>query len=166
MIRFRSGHVFNPSNIALVAAFLVLGSERVEPLDFWWAPFDWPMLAAYAVIVAGGLFICSRLRLLGLGAALWLSLAAGLAVLALADHSITTRWSFTPITGAHFWWIIMTSPEILIFLFFMITDPRTVPSGRVARIAYGTCDRSRLGRCSSLRGTPSSAPRSGCSPGW
>ena len=138
MIRFRSGHVFNPSNIALVAAFLVLGSARVEPLDFWWAPFDWPMVAAYAVIVAGGLFICSRLRLLGLGAALWISLAAGLGVLALADHSITTRWSFTPITGAHFWWIIMTSPEILIFLFFMITDPRTVPSGRVARIAYGT----------------------------
>ena len=138
VIRFRSGHVFNPSNIALVAAFLVLGSERVEPLDFWWAPFDWPMLAAYAVIVAGGLFICSRLRLLGLGAALWLSLAAGIAVLALADHSITTRWSFTPITGTHFWWIIMTSPEILIFLFFMITDPRTVPSGRVARVAYGT----------------------------
>ena len=138
VIRFRSGHVFNPSNIALVAAFLVLGSERVEPLDFWWAPFDWPMLAAYAVIVIGGLFICSRLRLLGLGAALWVSLAAGLAVLALADHSITTRWSFTPITGAHFWWIIMTSPEILIFLFFMITDPRTVPCGRVARIAYGS----------------------------
>jgi hypothetical protein len=138
VIRFRSGHVFNPSNIALVAAFLVLGSGRVEPLDFWWAPFDWPMAAAYAVIVAGGLVICSRLRLLGLGAALWISLAAGLGVLALADHSITTRWSFTPITGAHFWWIIMTSPEILIFLFFMITDPRTVPAGRVARIAYGT----------------------------
>jgi len=138
VIRFRSGHVFNPSNIALVAAFLVLGSGRVEPLDFWWAPFDWPMAAAYAVIVAGGLFICSRLRLLGLGAALWLSLAAGIGVLALADHSITARWSFTPITGTHFWWIIMTSPEILIFLFFMITDPRTVPSGRVARIAYGT----------------------------
>ena len=138
VIRFRSGHVFNPSNIALVAAFLVLGSERVEPLDFWWAPFDWPMVAAYAVIVAGGLFICSRLRLLGLGAALWISLAAGIGVLALANHSITTRWSFTPITGSHFWWIIMTSPEILIFLFFMITDPRTVPSGRVARVAYGT----------------------------
>ena len=137
VIRFRSGHVFNPSNIALVAAFLVLGSGRVEPLDFWWAPFDWPMVAAYAVIVAGGLFICGRLRLVGLGAALWVSLAAGIAVLSLADHSITTRWSFTPITGAHFWWIIMTSPEILIFLFFMITDPRTVPSGRVARIVFG-----------------------------
>ncbi len=33
-------HVFNPSNVGLVAAFLILGSTRVEPLDFWWAPFD------------------------------------------------------------------------------------------------------------------------------
>jgi hypothetical protein len=28
------------------------------------------------------------------------------------------------------------SPEILIFLFFMITDPRTMPLGRRARVAY------------------------------
>ena len=31
----------------------------------------------------------------------------------------------------------MTSPEIFIFLFFMITDPKTVPSGRVARVVFG-----------------------------
>jgi hypothetical protein len=136
-IRFRTGHVFNPSNILLVIAFLVLGSERVEPLDYWWAPFGWPMAAAYAVILVGGLLICGRLRLLGLSAGLWISLAAGLAVLALADHTMTTRYSLVPISGWHFWWIIMTSPEIMIFMFFMITDPRTVPDGRVARIAYG-----------------------------
>jgi hypothetical protein len=137
-IRFSSGHVFNPSNVSLVLAFLILGSERVEPLDFWWGPLDLPMVAAYAVILVGGLVICGRLKLLGLGAALWISLAAGLAILAATDHSFTTRYSLTPITGAHFWWIIMTSPEIMIFMFFMITDPRTVPEGRVARIWYGT----------------------------
>ena len=36
VIRYRGSHVFNPSNIGLVLAFVVLGSERVEPLDFWW----------------------------------------------------------------------------------------------------------------------------------
>jgi hypothetical protein len=138
VIRFRSGaHVFNPSNVGLVVAFLVLGSDRVEPLDFWWAPFGPAMALAYVVIFAGGFWICGRLRLLGLSLALWLSLAAGLAVLAVTDHSITTRWSFTPISGWHFWWIVMTSPEIFIFLFFMITDPRTVPAGRTARIVFG-----------------------------
>ena len=28
-------------------------------------------------------------------------------------------------------------PEILIFLFFMITDPKTTPAGRVARVVFG-----------------------------
>ena len=37
VIRYRGSHVFNPSNIGLVVAFVVLGSSRVEPLDFWWA---------------------------------------------------------------------------------------------------------------------------------
>lgn len=137
-IRFRSGHVFNPSNVSLVLAFLILGSQRVEPLDYWWGPISWPMIAAYLVILTGGLIICGRLELLGLGVALWVSLACGLAILAATGHSITTRYSLGPISGAHFWWIIMTSPEILIFMFFMITDPRTVPEGRVARICYGT----------------------------
>jgi hypothetical protein len=30
----------------------------------------------------------------------------------------------------------VTSPEILVFLFFMITDPRTIPSGRGARVVF------------------------------
>ena len=40
VIRYRGSHVFNPSNIGLVVAFVVLGSTRVEPLDFWWAPLN------------------------------------------------------------------------------------------------------------------------------
>jgi hypothetical protein len=82
-------------------------------------------------------YICSRLRLIGMGIAFWSSLAVGIGVLAALNHSITVRWSLIPIEGSHFWWIILTSPEILIFLYFMITDPRTVPSGRVARIVFG-----------------------------
>jgi hypothetical protein len=136
-VRFRSGHVFNPSNIALILAFIILGSDRVEPLDFWWAPLGWAMVAAYAVIFVGGVYICSRLRLIGMGIAFWSSLAVGIGVLAALNHSITVRWSLIPIEGSHFWWIILTSPEIFIFLYFMITDPRTVPNGRVARIVFG-----------------------------
>ncbi len=68
VIRYRGSHVFNPSNIGLVVAFVVLGSGRVEPLDFWWAPLDRWMFAAYAVILGGGLLITARLRLLALAA--------------------------------------------------------------------------------------------------
>ncbi len=138
VIRYRGAHVFNPSNIGLVVAFLVLGSTRVEPLDFWWAPLTNPaMLAAYAVILGGGLLITRRLRLLPLAVTYWLVLAAGLAVLAASGHSMVTRWSFAPVTGFDYWRVIVASPEVMIFLFFMITDPKTIPPGRIGRVVFG-----------------------------
>ena len=82
VIRYRGSHVFNPSNIGLVVAFVVLGSTRVEPLDFWWAPLNIWMLIAYAVIIVGGLLITRRLRLLALAATFWVTLAVGVGMLA------------------------------------------------------------------------------------
>ena len=137
VIRYRGSHVFNPSNIGLVVAFVVLGSSRVEPLDFWWGPLDGWMLAAYAVIITGGLLITRRLHLLALAAAFWVSLSVGVGVLAESGHCMATNWAFAPVCGVDFWRVIVTSPEVLIFLFFMITDPKTVPAGRVGRIVFG-----------------------------
>jgi Na+-translocating ferredoxin:NAD+ oxidoreductase RnfD subunit len=138
VIRYRGSHVFNPSNVGLVVAFVVLGSSRVEPLDFWWAPLTNPqMVLAYAVIIIGGLLITRRLKLLGLAASFWLALAAGVGLLAASGHCINTRWSFAPVCGTDFARTIVTSPEVLIFLFFMITDPKTVPTGKVGRVVFG-----------------------------
>ena len=137
VIRYRGSHVFNPSNIGLVVAFVVLGSSRVEPLDFWWGPLDGWMLAAYAVIITGGLLITRRLHLLALAATFWVSLSVGVGVLAESGHCMATNWAFAPVCGVDFWRVIVTSPEVLIFLFFMITDPKTVPAGRVGRIVFG-----------------------------
>ena len=137
VIRARGSHIFNPSNIGLVLAFVVLGSSRVEPLDFWWAPLNAWMIAAYVVIVGGGLLITRRLRLLALAATFWVGLAAGTGILAGSGHCITTNWAFAPVCGFDFWRTIVTSPEVAIFLFFMITDPRTVPAGRVGRVVFG-----------------------------
>src|SRR5262245_46811672 len=49
---------------------------------------------------------------------------------------MTANWSFTPVCGTDFWRVIVTSPEVLIFLFFMITDPKTTPAGRVGRVVF------------------------------
>ena len=136
VVRYHGTHVFNPSNVALVAVFLLMGSSRVEPLDFWWAPLDGWMLAAYAVILAGGLLITSRMGLLPMAGAFWVTLVAGLGLLAVSGHCITARWALQPVCGSEFWWVLATSPEILIFLFFMITDPKTIPAGRVARVVF------------------------------
>jgi Na+-translocating ferredoxin:NAD+ oxidoreductase RnfD subunit len=137
VIRYRGSHVFNPSNIGLVLAFVILGTGRVEPLDFWWAPLDLPMAAAYAVILGGGLLITRRLHLLGLAAAFWLTLATGLGLLAASGHCMTASWAFAPVCGVEYWRVIVTSPEVMIFLFFMITDPKTVPGGSVGRVVFG-----------------------------
>jgi Na+-translocating ferredoxin:NAD+ oxidoreductase RnfD subunit len=137
VIRYRGSHVFNPSNVGLVAAFLVLGSLRAEPLDFWWAPLNGWMIAAYAIIITGGLLITRRLHLLALAASFWISLTIGVGVLAASGHCMTANWAFAPVCGVDFWRVIITSPEVLIFLFFMITDPKTIPAGNVARVAFG-----------------------------
>ena len=57
-------------------------------------------------------------------------------MLALAGHQMTARWHLGPISGFHFWWVLVTSPEVLVFLFFMITDPKTAPRGPRARVVY------------------------------
>ena len=137
VIRYRGSHVFNPSNIGLVVAFVVLGSAVVEPLDFWWAPLNPWMVAAYAVILVGGLLITWRLRLLALAGTFWVTLALGTGILAGSGHCMTTNWAFAPVCGLDFWRVIVTSPEVLIFLFFMITDPKTIPAGHVGRIVFG-----------------------------
>src|SRR5262249_47982748 len=81
--------------------------------------------------------ILTRLRLLGVAVSFWLSFAAGIGVLALAGHTMVARWHLGPLSGFHFWWILVTSPEVLVFLFFMITDPKTSPRGARQRIVYG-----------------------------
>ncbi len=136
VIRYHGSHVFNPSNIGLVVAFVVLGSTLVEPLDFWWAPLNPAMILAYAVIVIGGLLITRRLHLLALAGTFWLTLAAGVSLLAASGHCMTARWAFAPVCGPDYARVIVISPEVLIFLFFMITDPKTVPAGRVGRVVF------------------------------
>jgi Na+-translocating ferredoxin:NAD+ oxidoreductase RnfD subunit len=137
VLRWRGEHVFNPSNIGLVVCFLALGRTRAEPLDFWWGPMSWWMGAALAIIVAGGLAILSRLHLLRVAVSFWIAFAASIALLAWRGHAMTARWHLGPISGFHFWWVLVTSPEVLVFLFFMITDPRTAPAGLRARVVYG-----------------------------
>ena len=137
VIRVRRDHVFNPSNIGLVLCFLLLGAERADPLALWWGPLSPALVVALVLIVVGGFLILRRLRLLQLAVAFWLAFAAGIGVLAASGHTMTAAWHVGPIEGAQFWWLLVSSPEILVFLFFMITDPKTTPSSDTGRRAYG-----------------------------
>ena len=93
-----------------------------------------PWLAlALAIIVAGGLGILLRLRILGIAVGFWLSFAGCLGRCGVSGHAMTARWHLGPISDGYFWRVLVFSPEILVFLFFMITDPKTIPEGRAAR---------------------------------
>jgi Na+-translocating ferredoxin:NAD+ oxidoreductase RnfD subunit len=136
VIKWRGEHIFNPSNIGLVICFLALGRNRAAPLDFWWGPTSAWLALALVIIVSGGFAILWRLKLLRVALGFWVAFAAGIGVLALAGHSMTARWHLGPISGFHLWWVLITSPEVLVFLFFMITDPKTAPRSPSARFVY------------------------------
>jgi Na+-translocating ferredoxin:NAD+ oxidoreductase RnfD subunit len=137
VITFRGRHVFNPSNFGLVLCFVLLGPEHADPLAFWWGPMSVWLALALALIVVGGLTILSRLHLVGIALGFWLTFAAGIAVLALSGHEMTAQWHLDPIEGRGLWRLLVTSPEVLVFLFFMITDPRTIPETQRGRRVYG-----------------------------
>jgi Na+-translocating ferredoxin:NAD+ oxidoreductase RnfD subunit len=136
VIRVRGSHVFNPSNIGLVLCFLLLGSERSDPLALWWGPLSPALVLALVLIVVGGFLILRRLHLLEIAIGFWLAFAAGIGVLAASGHTMTAAWHVGPIEGRQFWWLLVSSPEILVFLFFMITDPKTTPASSRGRRVY------------------------------
>ena len=139
LIRWRGRHVFNPSNLGLVLAFVLLGPQYTEPQDLWWIPMGPWMIVTYAILVGGGLFIGWELKLIGLEAGYMVAFAAGLAVALspVPDHCMVAGWHSTAMCGGELWQILVTSPEVLVFALFMVPDPRTVPDRPLARIVFG-----------------------------
>ena len=139
VIRWRGRHIFNPSNLGLVIAFVALGPKLTEPQDLWWIPPGPWLILTYAVLIVGGLLIAWELRLLGLELAFMAGFAAftALALALVPDHCMVASWHVAPMCGGELWQILVTSPELLVFGLFMIPDPRTVPDGPVARVAFG-----------------------------
>jgi hypothetical protein len=136
-IRVTDRPLFNPSNVGLVLAFVALGEARADPQDLWWGPMSPGLALTYVIIVVGGVLVTRSLALAGMAAAFAAVFAAGNGVVAASGHCMTARWSVDPVCGSSYWWILTTSPEILVFLFFMITDPKTTPSATRPRVAFG-----------------------------
>jgi Na+-translocating ferredoxin:NAD+ oxidoreductase RnfD subunit len=138
-IRYKGKNLFNPSNVGLVLAFLVFGNSRLEPLNLWWAPLNAWMIAAYAIILVGGTYVIWRAKMVMLSATFFVAFAVLQGLLAGSGHCMTANWAFAPVCGGDYYRIIVTSPEVFIYAYFMVTDPATVPTGRVARIAFALC---------------------------
>src|SRR5262252_318934 len=139
LIKWRGRHIFNPSNLGLVLAFVALGPQYTEPQDLFWIPMGTWMIVTYAILIGGGLWIGWELKLLGLELGYMAGFAAftALALLPVPDHCMVASWHATSMCGGELWKILVTSPEVLIFAFFMVPDPRTVPDGQAGRFVFG-----------------------------
>ena len=137
LIRVGGRHIFNPSNFALVVTFVALGESRADPQVLWWGPLSAGLVIAFLVILTGSVVITRRVGQGHTALSYWFVFAALVAAIAASGHVIVARWHVGPIAGWDYWWLLVTSPEVLVFLFFMITDPKTAPGGRTAQVFFG-----------------------------
>ena len=120
LIRFNGKHLFNPTNFALVLALAVTD-------DAWVSPGQWGSAAFFGfLLVCAGRFVVHRagrgdVTLAFLAATLVLFVGRSLSLhepLAIPFHRLE-------------------SGTLLLFAFFMISDPKTTPDSRAGRILFG-----------------------------
>ncbi|NUP71207.1 MAG: hypothetical protein HOQ17_06630 [Gemmatimonadaceae bacterium] len=118
VLRRGDNHLWNPTNFAIVA-LLLLAPERVSVLSHQWGN-DLP---TNLVIWCFGLVIAARVRVLHITLAYVIAFLVlnGLRSVVLGQPVLP---ELAPITG----------PMYQLFVFFMITDPRTVVRGRRKQI--------------------------------
>lgn len=118
VLRFRGRHFFNPSNFG-ISVMLFLLPASVAMLSIQWGNNVWSM----AVIWVLGSAIIWRLRRFHICATYAISF---LVLAILRAHMIHEPWlaEVSPITG----------PEYQLFIFFMITDPKTTVKSK-----WGQC---------------------------
>ena len=136
LIRRNGKHIFNPSNIGLAWALLLIGPSYVFSEHLWWAPLGAPILISMAVIFGGAFWVLRQVKMIQTAAAFLATFLVLIAIFALAGRSYYATWHDGPVGGSFYWLTIALSPELLIFVFFMITDPQTAPKLQLGRIIY------------------------------
>ena len=118
VIRVKGRHIWNPSNFG-ICAMLFLAPFTVAPLSVQWGNNLWPMLAVWIL----GLFTLWRVKLLHIAGTYVASFFAfALLRSLLTDAPVLAE--VAPITG----------PMYQLYVFFMITDPRTTVSSTRGRM--------------------------------
>ena len=119
LFRFRGKHLFNPATFGIIFAINFLPGT-------WVSPGQWGQDVAIAAwVVMLGMLVTNRARR---GDISWTFLAFYLGALALRVEYFGYRWAV--------WTHQLESGALLLFAFFMISDPMTGPNDRRGRIAH------------------------------
>ena len=118
VIRWRGRHLWNPSNFA-ISAMLLLAPEYIATLSIQWGNSIWPMLVVWVL----GAFITWRVKRFHITATYVVSFVALAGVRTLiTSHPFLAE--VAPITG----------PMYQLYIFFMITDPKTTVKSKRGQI--------------------------------
>ncbi len=119
VLRINGKHLYNPANLGVVLAISFLPGT-------WVSPGQWGNDLAMAVwVLMLGTIVTTRARRLDVS---WVFLGAFLGLVALRILLLGQSWAI--------WWHQLGNGALLLFAFFMISDPMTIPNRRGARIAY------------------------------
>jgi Na+-transporting NADH:ubiquinone oxidoreductase subunit NqrB len=120
LIRYNGKHIFNPANLGIILAVALTG-------DAWISPGQWGsgvvLLFLIGVLGFAVLFRVGRVDTS-------LAFLAAFAGLQFLRNVVWLGWPMDYFSHQ------MTSGAVLLFAFFMITDPKTTPNARTARILW------------------------------
>ena len=115
----------------------MIGPNHVFAQYLWWGPSHVGQALAYAVIIGGAMWILRAVRMIPMAVSFLVTFAVLTGIFALAGHSFIAIWHVGEIRGLEYWANLALSPEVLVFVFFMISDPQTAPKPPLGRIVYG-----------------------------
>jgi enediyne biosynthesis protein E5 len=119
VLRIHGKHLYNPANLGVIAAITLIPGT-------WVSPGQWGNDLALAVwLLMLGTIVTTRARRLDIS---WMFLGAFLGLVALRVMLLGQSWAI--------WWHQLGNGALLLFAFFMISDPMTIPNRRGSRIAY------------------------------
>jgi hypothetical protein len=108
-----------------------------SPQYLWWGPLEPPVIAALVVIALGAFWVLGAVHMAPMAFAFLIPFTGLVALFAAAGQSFMAIWSELPVSGLDHWLRICTSPELLVFVFFMMSDPATAARTPRGRIAFG-----------------------------
>lgn len=120
LIRFNHKHLFNPANLGIIAAILISGQA-------WVSPGQWGNQTTMVFFMAAaGLMVLLRVGRIDTS----LVFLGTYAALVISRDILYLGWE---------WDVVMhklSNGTLLLFTFFMITDPMTIPNHRKSRIIW------------------------------